>query len=93
MRLSTWAKKKKLYRTDFGILIPGYRIDAVDYESAKIFDQNRIFWGHPANLSGDDGKFDFFEKSQLSNQKSFFNAVFFTYNAFRHGENDSVMFL
>ena len=31
------GKGKKPYRTDFGILIPGYRIDAVDYESAKNF--------------------------------------------------------
>ena len=57
------GKEKKPYRTDFGILIPGYRIDAVDYESAKIFGRNRIFWGHPAILSGGDGKYDFFEKS------------------------------
>ena len=57
------GKEKKPYRNDFGILIPEYRIDAVDYESAKIFGRNRIFRGHPSILSGDDGKSDFFEKS------------------------------
>ena len=31
--------------TDFGILLPEYRIDVVDYESAKIFYQNLIFRG------------------------------------------------